>query len=287
LANNDRLQDEITLRQLFASLWRSKWLIVFISLASVALGTTAALLIPKTYRATAILAPSSDTGTDGQLSTIGSLASQFGLSSLAGLGAGGSKSAESAAVLESRALTQRYIKDNGLLPVLFSKLWDAKANRWKVESPNKVPTLWKGVERFQKLRGVRSDTRTGIVTLTVTWTDAKPAALWANGLVALVNESLRSKAIEESERNIAYLKDQAEQTAAVEGRQAIYKVLENELNKVMLARGRAEYAFKVLDPAVAPEKAYAPRLLVWIIASFAAGAFFASLLVLIRDSLRS
>jgi uncharacterized protein involved in exopolysaccharide biosynthesis len=283
---NDRPQDEISLRQLFTTLWRGKWLIVAIALVFVALGTTAALLMPKTYRATAILAPSSETGADGRLAAIGSIASQFGLGSLAGLaGSGDAKSAESIAVLQSGALTGRYIAENALLPALFSKQWDPRANRWKVNQA-KVPTPWKAVQRFQKIRGVRSDSRTGLVTLTITWTDPELAAAWANGLVKMTNESLRAKAIEESERNIAYLNDQAQKTAVVEGRQTIYKLLEGELNKVMLARGTNEYAFRVLDPAVAPEKPYAPRLTVWVIASFAAGAFFAALLVLIRQSLR-
>lgn len=285
LVNDDRPPEEITLRHLFTSLWRGKWLIVSISFAFLALGTTATLLLPKTYRAAAVLAPSSDSGANGRLAALGSVASQFGLGSLADLaGSGNSKSAESIAVLESRALTERYIQDKVLIPVLFSSLWNAQTNRWKV-GPSKVPTLWKAVERFQEIRSVRSDSRTGLVVLTITWTDPKVAAAWANDLVKMTNESLRSKAIEESERSIAYLNDQAQKTAVMEGRQAIYKLLEGELNKVMLARGTDEYAFRILDPASAPERAYAPRLSVWIIASSAAGAFFGALLVLIRKSL--
>jgi uncharacterized protein involved in exopolysaccharide biosynthesis len=282
-----RADGEITLRQLIASLWRGKWLIISITLIFVALATAGALLTQKSYRTTVTLAPASDNAADGRLAALGSMAAQFGLGSLAGLaGSGNSKAAESIAVLESRALTERFIEDNALLPALFSEQWDATTSKWKLEGSSGAPTSWKGVERFQEIRNVRSDSRTGLVILTINWKDPVVAATWANGLVTLANETLRSKAIEESERNIAYLNAQAEKTAVMEGRQTIYKLLEGELNKVMLARGTNEYAFRVLDAAIAPEEAHSPRLAVWMIAAIAAGALLSSLLVLVKESLR-
>jgi hypothetical protein len=45
---------------------------------------------------------------------------------------------------------------------------------------------------------------------------------WANELVRMTNDYLRDQAIQESERNIAYLNDQASKTDAVGAKQAIY-----------------------------------------------------------------
>jgi len=50
-----------------------------------------------------------------------------------------------------------------------------------------------------------TDPKTGLVTLSITWNDPNIAAKWANGLVRMANDYLRDQAIEESERNIAYL----------------------------------------------------------------------------------
>jgi uncharacterized protein involved in exopolysaccharide biosynthesis len=260
-------QDEISLQDLFNTLWRGRWLVTLVTTACVLLACIAVWLAPKKYEAFVVISPASETPANGQLAGLSSLASQFGgLASLAGISIpNDTKRAESMAVLESQALTEKYISDNDLLPVLFHKKWNAQGKTWKDNSPAKVPTPWQANEHFKKkVRSVASEGKSGLVTLTITWNDAATAAKWANGLVKATNDYLRTKAIAESERNIAYLNDQAARTDVVEARQAIYSILRNEINKVMLARGNEEYAFKIIDPAVAPEKASSPKPVIWI-----------------------
>jgi len=255
-------QPELSLSELLSTLRRGRVLIAgFVVIAAVAAGI-ASWLIPKSYKAVTVLSPVTNTQGTGQFGSVSSLLSQFGgLASLAGLAPGGetTKRAESLAVLESEALTEKYIQQNDLLPVLFPNSWDARNRRWTVTDPRYVPTLWKGNEYFKKkVRNIVTDSKTGLVTLTIAWKDPHVAANWANGLVALTNDYLRKKAIEESERNIAYLNAQANKTDVVAVKQAIYTILQTEINKEMLARGSDEYAFKILDPAVAPEKPSTP-----------------------------
>jgi uncharacterized protein involved in exopolysaccharide biosynthesis len=52
--------------------------------------------------------------------------------------------------------------------------------------------------------------------------------------------------------------------------------MQNEINKSMAARGSEEYAFKILDPAVVPERPSYPQKLPWAIAG-AIGGFILSL----------
>jgi LPS O-antigen subunit length determinant protein (WzzB/FepE family) len=93
------------------------------------------------------------------------------------------------------------------------------------------------------------------------------AAKWANDFVRMANDNLRDRAIAESERNISYLNEQAAKTDVVGIRQTIYNIMETEINKAMLAKGSEEYAFKIIDPAVVPEKPYSPRPRLWTLAS--------------------
>lgn len=257
-------QPELGLSELLSTLRRGRVLIACFVLVSAVAAGLASWLIPKSYKATTVLSPVTNTQGSGQFGSVSSLLSQFGgLASLAGLAPGGetTKRAESLAVLESEALTEKYIQQNDLLPVLFHDSWDARNRRWTETDPRHVPTLWKGNEYFKdKVRSIVTDSKTGLVTLTITWKDPHVAANWANGLVALTNDYLRKKAIEESERNIAYLNAQANKTDVVAVKQAIYTILQTEINKEMLARGSDEYAFKILDPAVAPEKPSNPTL---------------------------
>jgi len=196
--------------------------------------------------------------------------SQFsGLASLAGLSqAGDSTKSESLAVLESEALTEEYIRKNNLLPILFSDKWDSKTKTWKETDPKKIPTLWKGNQLFKKKIRTVSAEKSGLVSLTITWKDAKTAAKWANDLVELTNSYRREKAIKESEANIAFLNAEVVTTDVVGVRQAIFTIMQQEISKMMLARGNEEYALRILDPAVPSEKPSSPLPWLWTLLGF-------------------
>jgi LPS O-antigen subunit length determinant protein (WzzB/FepE family) len=266
---NPAEQPELRLSELIHLLQRKKWLIAGFAVVLTALAGIAGVLLPKHWKAVIVISPVTQTqGSGAQLSGVGSMLSSLGggLASLAGLAGNDSKRAESLAVLQSEALTEKYIQQNDLLPTLFKKQWDAQNRRWRVTDPAYLPTLWKGNEFFKKnVRTILTDPKSGLVTMTISWTDAHTAAKWANDLVAMTNDYLRKKAIDESERNIAFLNEQAAKTDIVTVKQAIYSILQSEINKEMLARGNDEYAFKILDPAVAPERPSTPPPLLLMI----------------------
>src|SRR5690554_8128925 len=92
--------DEIDLRELFATLWRGKWIIIAFTIVFAAAGVFYALSQPNIYQASALLAPAQGEGggrISGQLS---------GLASLAGVnlgGGGASKTVLAKETLRSRA----------------------------------------------------------------------------------------------------------------------------------------------------------------------------------------
>lgn len=274
--------DEISFKEIVRLLWQARWLVITLTALCALVAGIAYLVLPKRYEAIIVISPASqNTPGSGQGGGLSSMLSEFGgLASLAGLSVtGDSRKAESLAVLVSGALTEDYIRKNNLLPVLYYKQWDAQAQRWKPTTKEKMPTLWKANEFFKKkVRKINTDTKTGIVTMTITWTDPDMAAEWANGLVKLTNEYLRNKAIQQSDRNITYLNEQAAKTDAVGARQAIYAILQTEINKEMLARGSDEYAFKVLDPAQSPERPSSFGAVV-LIAAGLVGGFMLSVIV--------
>lgn len=284
------VEKEFSLLEFLAFLKKVRWRIVsFVAIST--LGAAAAgLLLPKSYRVSVVLAPVVTTMGAGQGAGLSSVLSQFGgLASLVG-GMGGSdmKRSESVAVLKSEALAEHYIAQNHLLPVLYASLWDPSTRRWKVSDPRKTPTLWKASQRFRKgIASVSTDNRTGLVTLNVVWKDPKIAADWANGLVRMTNDYLRKQALDESQRNITYLTTEAAKTDVVGVKDAISAILENEIDKEMLARGTEEYAFKVLDPAVAPERPSFPRPLLFIALGFVGSIALSILFALAWMSVRA
>jgi cytochrome c-type biogenesis protein CcmH/NrfG len=110
----------------------------------------------------------------------------------------------------------------------------------------------------------------GFLTLTIEWTDPKLAAKWATELVSFANDFLRREALATAQQNIAFLEKQLQTTNIVEIRMSLNRLLEEQLNRLMLAKGEAEYAFKTIDPAIVPSgKANMPGnriVLIWTIA---------------------
>jgi uncharacterized protein involved in exopolysaccharide biosynthesis len=269
------------------ALWRSRVLIVSIAIAAAIVGVAFAFLTPKRYQASVVALPVSGESAGSRLSS--SLSQLGGIASLAGmtLPSSGEKT-EAVATLQSATLTRSYIAQRDLLPILFADRWDPAARKWRATKEDEIPTLWTASQFFEKrVRTIVEDKKNGLITVTVNWTDPHVAAEWANGLVDMTNDYLRSKAIQESDANMAYLREQAARSDLVEARNAINSVLQNEINKAMLARGTREYALKVVDRAYPPEKASSPRPVQWTIAAFLLGLLGSMTAVLLAQTFRS
>ena len=140
-----------------------------------------------------------------------------------------------------------------MLPVLFEKKWDAKQGAWLHTDPRRVPTLRDGFRVFdRRIRTVVEDRKTGLVTVSVDWKDPAVAAEWANGLVALANDTLRKRAVQEATGTLAYLNRELERTEKVELRSSLFQLVETQQKALMLANTRPDYALRIIDPAVTP-----------------------------------
>lgn len=248
---------------------------------STLLGLGTAFLMTPIYRTETLLAPV----TQEKTGELGSFVAQF--SDVAGLvgqnrgGSGRDGAAEAIAALKSRALATTFFKEENILPELFPRKWDSEKKVWKVNSD--APTVWKAFEEFDRnIRFVSVDNKTGLVTLTIEWKDPIRAAQWANKLVNIVNARLRAEAVEDADKSISYLKEQLGVTSEVEVQQAIYRLIEAQIKRRMVANTREEYAFKVIDPAVTPERPARPKKLVVTLAGFDVGLMIAVVYVLAR-----
>jgi len=156
--------------------------------------------------------------------------------------------------LESRSFTKEFITERNLIPVLFHEIWDAKSSKWLVDDLQGIPSLEDAYWRFLlNVRGIYRDSKSGLLTVSIEWTEPELAAEWANELVAAVNEKIRQRAIFEAEKNIEFLNRELGKTSIVELEQAIYGLLANEIKTIMLANIQEQYAFRVIDPAAAPD----------------------------------
>jgi uncharacterized protein involved in exopolysaccharide biosynthesis len=251
-----------------------------VSGAVVALGIS--YLFTPQFKADITLVPSDETLGLDQNSLLGGFS---GIASLVGAGVGalGNKESEAIAILKSRGLIWSYMQANDLLPILFPNKWDSSAHKWKSDKKSYVPTLADGYKKFDKdIRNVVENRKTNIISLYITWQDPRLARQWADGLVDAANDLLRRQQIERSTKNLDYLKTASEKTSIMEVKNSIYKLMESEIKKQMIAMGNKDYAFRVVDPAVVPERKVSPTHSYFAVFGAAAGAMIWFLLVTFR-----
>ena len=282
-------QDDSTLdlAGLWETLWAGRWLIGAVTALFAAAAVAYGLIADPWYRADVLLAPAearSTSGLSAELSGLGNLGS---LASLAGVTVGSGTATEPLAVLTSREFTRAFISDYKLLPILFSDKWDARTGRWRSSDPRKQPDIYDGIKYFdENVLRVRQDKKTNLVTLTVEWKDPQIAADWANELVKRLNERMRQRAQQEADSSVKYLKEELAAANVVTLQQSIGRLLEDELQKAMLARVNQEFAFRVIDKADRPKWRSRPARVQVSALATVVGLLLGSLFVLARHALR-
>jgi uncharacterized protein involved in exopolysaccharide biosynthesis len=247
-------RDEVDLVQLVRVVWQYKWWAAATTCAFIVLAVAYALAATEWYRAEVTLAPADERSVNGISAQLG------GLASLAGISVGGGGTAEPIAILKSREFARSFIEAHELVPVLLHEDWDPDAKTWKESDPAKWPDVRDAIKYFdENVREVSEDAKTGLVMLRIKWTDPEVAVEWANLLVARLNKIMRDRALAEAEHNVQYLRDELSATNVLTLQQSISRLLESELQKVMLARGNNEFAFRVIDPAMTPKERFKPR----------------------------
>jgi len=264
--------DEIDLWELWDTVWSGRWLIIAITALFAVGGVAYAFLAQEWWRAEVVLAPADKKALPGALSQLG------GLASLAGVNLDGGGSKEPIAVLKSREFAREFIARQGIEKALIEE-----AAGWGQDPPD----IRDAVRFFDRdVRSVSEDKKNGLVTLSVSWKDPQVAAEWANFMVRLLNDRLRLKALEEADRNVRYLQKEMAATSVVSLQQSMGRVLEGEMQKLMIARGNEEFAFKVIDTATPPKRRDAPKRALIAIVATLAGGFLGLLAVFLRKAIR-
>lgn len=266
--------------------WRGRWLILAFIVGFGILSVVLALTATEWYEAEVVMTPAGTKNTQGLANALGSLGGGLGaLAGLAGISLGGQNTAEPIGVLKSREFAREFIEEQGLLHVLLADKWDAKAGRWKQTNPKKQPDIRDAVRYFDKrVLIVREDKKTGLVSVEIEWKSADAAAAWANRIVDRLNDQMRERALREAQANVDYLRNELAQTNVVPVQQAISKLLESEMQKVMVARGNKEFAFRVVDPAAVPKWRSWPKRTMVVALGILAGGIAGLIAVFARQA---
>lgn len=251
--------DEPALAALLRVLRRRWWVLALCVVVAAGLGIAYALTAPRLYRAEALLAPATEDRAGGLGGgDLAKFAAQFsGLASLAGLGGTGAGTSKeiTIATLNSRGFQEQLINDLGLMQVFFADRWNPQTKTFSPSWTGAVPTMDDAIKFFnERVFELAEDRKTGLMRMRIDWYDRELAARWSNEMVARINRRMRDQAISEARRSLDFLNEELKKTSNVEVQKSIYGLIESQVNRIMLANVREQYAFKVIDPAVAPSE---------------------------------
>jgi uncharacterized protein involved in exopolysaccharide biosynthesis len=244
-----------------------RWIIVGITAAFTLCGVIYALVAPQWYRADVVMVPADQKSMSSAFGQLG------GLASLAGVSLPSGSNTEPLAVLRSQGFSRSFIESRELTKTILDGFGESSKDKDVRDALKLFDT---------KVRSVVEEKKAGTVTLSIIWRDPVVAAGWANSMVRMLNDRQRKKALDEAERNVAYLQKEIANTSVISLQQSLGRVLETEMQKLLLARGNEEFAYKIIDPAVASKERFAPRRSVIVALSLLAGVFFSMLLVVRR-----
>jgi uncharacterized protein involved in exopolysaccharide biosynthesis len=285
------LEDEIDLSELWRVVVGDKWIVIgFTAVFSIA-SVIYALSLPDIYKSTAVLVPAESSGGGGLAALAGQLG---GLASLAGisLGDGGSnKTAEALEILQSWAFIEEFIQEQNIAPLVFAvNGWNPEANEliydteiynpqtqtWTREPPKgkqAEPSSWELYKVFKdEYLSVGEDKVSGFTSLNIEYYSPEVAKIWVDALINKINSKLQARDSKEAEKNVAFLKQQIEQTPLASMQSVFYDLIEDQTKTLMLAKGSTEYVFKtVSESRVAEEKSKPKRALICILGAILGG----------------
>jgi uncharacterized protein involved in exopolysaccharide biosynthesis len=300
--------DEVTLSDIFSALRHRLRLVAAITLIVTFAGILYAILAQPTYEAFTVVMPS--TGNGEALGKLGN--GLAGAAAIAGLDLSSqdSQKDEYIAILKSRDLAQKFIEENGVLPALFPKRWDQSSKSWHPlgtggmratisralaslsgdegwhQKTDPIPTKSESLSKFDEIRDIKEDDASGAVTVYFEFRNPELSAQWANAYVALANDLIRQRTINEASKALNYLNQQIEHTSVSALRDTLYDLVEEQLKTIALANARQDYAFRIIDPAIVPEQRAWPKRAMTVIVAVMLGACLGMLSALVASSLQ-
>jgi uncharacterized protein involved in exopolysaccharide biosynthesis len=271
--------DEAAQLPVFQLVLSHRVLVIAIVLVFTIAAAAVAFLSKPIYRANAVVLPA-ESGSSME-SALGGLGN---LGTLVGLGTSDShKTVEAIALLRSRDFAENFIRDHDLVHRIFADRWDSAHSMWRPGRwPSAEPSVYDAYQIFdRKIRHVSEDKKTGIVTLSVDWTDAAEGARWANEMIERANEVLRQRALREADASIELLTNELRTASNIELRDSIARTIDTYVKSRALTNVRPDYAFKVIDPGkpAGPKDFIRPQRSLYLISGPVVGLLFALFVV--------
>lgn len=281
--------DIIDLSPYVTVLWAHCAAIVAVAVGAAALAMLgAATLMRPYYRAVAIIRPVPKAASAGRIvGLIGGVPTAgVGLGSMAGLmggaGAGADEAQEYMTILQSFAFNTALIERHRLDHELFR--------------PHRFPPLswldyrnpkWRAYKRMMKWFWCDYSPKTGNITLYFKARTPAEAEKILGFYIDDLREKLRNREVQSASAAIESMKTEARVTSDALLQTQLYELIAKQMQQRKLAQVEADFAFSLLEPPAAPDKADSPRIVLDGAVAGLLAFFVACGAVLIREARRA
>ena len=210
---NNYEYEEINLFRIAKIVLKHKKIILAFSAATTLISLGLNLLRPNLYTSTATLMPIEKAQSPNLASMLGTMGGGFSmLASQVGIGDNGATE-KFVTVLQTRTMAETIISKNKLMPILFKDRWNHENHSWKVpvikiiprQSP---PSMQDAVRALAKSTTIKSDKKSGVVSVSVTTWEPQIAAQVANAYVDELDTYLKTNALSTAKRNRLFVEGQ-------------------------------------------------------------------------------
>ena len=289
--NSNSLDNEIDLAELFSIIWNKKIFIsIFTSFAAL-ISVLYALYLPNIYTSSSLLAPTTE---DNSLSS--QLGSFSGLAGLAGvsLPAGNISNSQIAVKrIESFEFFSKYFLPNIKLEDLMAvDEWDAKNNTVVYDDSefnsttnewSRKPSDQKAYKEYKRALSISQEELTGLVYLSMKHKSPVVAQNWVDTIIYNINECMREIDKQDAQNSIDFLNESLKNTNSQSIKVVFAKLMESQMQTLMLASSNEAYVFKTINSPIVPEDKSSPsRALICILGTLL-GGILSILIVLFRN----
>tara|TARA_B100002019_G_C21232473_1_gene580835 strand:+ start:56 stop:988 length:933 start_codon:yes stop_codon:yes gene_type:complete len=280
--NNTNNLDEFYLSDIAKILWDSKNILFVILVVSLFISFFLSSRISDTYKSVAILAPSESSD------SLTKMSSQYsGIASMAGISFGGpsetSKVDQASEIVKSFNFFEEIIskyeiffqvvaisgwkKDNNELEI-DNDIYNSKTKTWVSNSEfssNGRPSDQYAHRKFLKNFNLVIRKDTGIIEMSYIHYSPYIAQSILSTIIYEVNEKTRIDDIKQAELSIGFLENEISKTQLDEVKTELFKLIQKQIQTIMIANSNSEYTFKILSKPSSPEIKVGPnRILIFL-----------------------
>lgn len=275
-------------KDLLGIFWKYKTRLLSLTTSITILSIALSYLIPNQYTSTGLYEIRQVDQSQPDLSGLG------GYASLAGLdlpGGGSSKDAEHVVeILKSKIILKNLLTIEGYRENLVAakkydfgsgelsyknNLYDPQKKVWKRKQKNNIGSIPSYVEvhqnvAYKKLK-ISRDKATNFIEISFEHPSPYFAKDFIETIVTTTNSKIKEDDLSDATKALTYLKEELDKVEFEEIRMSISKLIEENINIIMLANIYDDYSLVAIEPPFIPEKKSSPSRILALMMSFLIG----------------